>query len=157
MLTHILRIDVCVCMRWVNCRLIYALMKIILTPYFIWYIYKSYMKIFWNTIDKIYSKKSPLVSITAFRRLRNLLPAFSTISLSKLANATVMFASLHLWCCIEFCCLSLNCSPHTMIKGIAIWGVSWPDVRGDVAAEIFWQPTLGSPACVAWVESCCPT
>ena len=26
----------------------------------------------------------------------------------------------------------------------------WPDVRADVVAEIFLQPALGSPACVAW-------
>ena len=35
--------------------------------------------------------------------------------------------------------------PH-IIKQIAIWGVRWPDVWGDVVAEIFSQR---SPACVA--------
>ena len=46
------------------------------------------------------------------------------------------------------------CSPlpptHIIIKGIAIGRVRRPNVKGDAIAENFWQPKLGSPACVAW-------
>ena len=76
--------------------------------------------------------------------------------------------SVHLWCFTEFC-WSLTQLPFmhnsqgdcNLVKGIAIWGVRLPDVIGDGIAEIFWQPTLSSPACVTWcrvllpdVESC---
>ena len=58
---------------------------------------------------------------------------------------------VHLWCCMEvFFSLSPNHALHIIINGTAIWGVRQPDVRGDVVGEIFSQPTLGSPACVAW-------
>ena len=51
-------------------------MKITLTSQFIRYIYQNYMKISWNTIDQVYSKrkkknkkKKTLVSTTAFKCL----------------------------------------------------------------------------------------
>ena len=37
-----------------------------------------------------------------------------------------------------------------IIKRIAIWGVWWLDVSGDVVGEIFLQPTLGSSTYEAW-------
>ena len=48
----------------------------------------------------------------------------------------------------SFVGFSLNRAPHIIIKEIAIWKVRQPDIRGDVITEIFWQPRLGSSACV---------
>ena len=48
----------------------------------------------------------------------------------------------------SFVGFSLNRSPHVIIKGVAIWGVRQPNVRGDYVEGIFWLPTLGSSACV---------
>ena len=46
--------------------------------------------------------------------------------------------------------LSVNRVPQIINKRVTIRGVRWPDVGGDVIAEIFSLPRLGSPACVAW-------
>ena len=59
--------------QWVKCHLNYTKIKITLPYTFIKYIYQNFMKISWNTIDQIYSKKSPLVSTMATRWLQNLL------------------------------------------------------------------------------------
>ena len=59
---------------------------------YIRYIYQNYMKISWNTVDKIFSKKLPLASTIASRWLWNLLLAFPTVSLRELVNAAVIFA-----------------------------------------------------------------
>ena len=75
---------------WVNFHLKYA--KIILTFHFIQYIYQNYMKISWNTIDLIYSKKSPLTSTTDSRWLWNFLQFFLMVSLFKLANIADILA-----------------------------------------------------------------
>ena len=37
----------------------------------------------------------------------------------------------------SFVAYSLNRTPHMIIEEIAIWGVKWPDVRGDEVSEIF--------------------
>ena len=50
----------------------------------------------------------------------------------------------------SFVDLSLNHTPHIIIKEIAIWEVRQPDVRGIAVAEIFSQLTLGSPASGVW-------
>ena len=50
----------------------------------------------------------------------------------------------------SFVDLSLHRAPHIAIKGIAILGVKWLDVRGDVVTEIVSQSTLSYPVCVAW-------
>ena len=39
----------------------------------------------------------------------------------------------------SFVGLSLNHTPCKIIKGIAIWGVRWLDIEGDVVAEIYCQ------------------
>lgn len=35
-------------------------------------------------------------------------------------------------------------------KCVAFWLIRWPDVRGDVVAEIVWQTWLNSHDCVIW-------
>ena len=37
-----------------------------------------------------------------------------------------------------------------MMKGVAVWGIRCPHVRGYVVAEIIWQQCEGSPACMVW-------
>ena len=56
------------------------------------HIYQNYMKISENTIDEVHSKKSPLASILASRRLQNLPRSFPMISLFKLVNVAVIIA-----------------------------------------------------------------
>ena len=72
--------------RCVNCHLNFAKMKIT-----IYYINQNYMKISWNTINKIYSKKSQLASIIE-SKLQNLLRDFQTFSLIKLQNVGFIIA-----------------------------------------------------------------
>ena len=50
----------------------------------------------------------------------------------------------------NFVGVSLNHTLHTITKDIANWEIRWPDDRGDMVAEVFSQPRLGSLACVAW-------
>ena len=45
--------------------------------------------------------------------------------------------------------LPFNCT-HIIIKGIIIWGVRWPGVRGDMASNIFLLSKLNSLAGMAW-------
>ena len=59
-------------------------------------IYQNYMKIAWNTIDNIYSKKTPWNSSTASRQFRNLQHTFPIESLFNLVNATVFLPSVNL-------------------------------------------------------------
>ena len=55
---------------------------------------------------------------------------------------------VHFLCCTAFFGLSLNRTPHIIIKRVTIYGGRRPDLRVNVVAEIFWQLTLGSPAYV---------
>ena len=73
------------------------------------------------------------------------------VSLFKLENAAVILAfssSLILYSVLIVSWYSHV--PCAIIKGIAIWTVRQAEVRSDVDAEIFKQPTLVSPVCVAW-------
>ena len=56
----------------------------------------------------------------------------------------------HRWCVTKFFSLLLNDIPQIITKETAIWKVRRPDVRCDVVAMIFSQPTLGSTAYMAW-------
>ena len=81
---------------------------------------------------------------TTSKRLQSVQQLFPTVSLFKLLNAVVFIFGV----AQIFLGLSHNCTPRLIIKMITIWRVRRPDVRGDVVAEIFLQPRLGSPACV---------
>ena len=72
-----------------------------------------------------------------------ILQAFPTVFLF---TVVAFSSSLVLYSFISF---SLNCAPHIIIKGIAIWGTRWPDIRGYVVTEISSLAKIGSPACVA--------
>ena len=74
---------------------------------------------------------------TVSRRLWNLLKVFSNSVFFKLKKMLLLSLLFH-----RFIGLAFNCAARIIIKGIAIWGLRRPDVRVDVVAEIFCQPTL---------------
>ena len=95
---------------------------------------------------------------------------FPTVSLFKLVNV-VMYLQFIFGVAWGFVYLPVDCASHT------IWRVRRPDVRTDVdtnfpttstgfsclcgmaqelmLTQIFWQPALVSPACVAWHKDWC--
>ena len=81
----------------------------------------------------------------ASRWLKNLLQVFPMVSLFKLVNAAIIFAFSCSSVLHKVLLISLNCTPHIIIKWIAIW-----IVRGNGNTEIFLLSRLGSPSCVAW-------
>ena len=74
---------------WVNCHLDKTKIKIRPTSHLMRYINHNYIKISWNTINLICSKKSRLASATPSRQFWNLQQAYSTVFLIKLVNATI--------------------------------------------------------------------
>ena len=71
------------------------------------------------------------------------------VSLFKLVNDAVHLAfSSSLVLHRVLVGLLLNRAPHTIIKGIAIWGVGWLDIRGDVVNVNFLTVKTGSPTCI---------
>ena len=142
-----------------------------LIPHVIRYINQNYMKIFWNTSSRrhllwntsswntsslkyIFLKyiffEIHLLWNTSSRRhilwntssRRHILKyIFQTTSKSP-----ARLSQLYLWCCTEFFC---SLAPHIIIEGIAMSKVKWPDVWGDMVAEIIHQQTIDSIASVA--------
>ena len=99
--------------KLVNCHLNYTKRKIILTSRFIRYIYQNYMKISWNTIDWIYSKKLSYASTVASRWIQNLLQAFPMISLFKLVNAAIILPFSSSLVLQRVLLVSRSTMPHT--------------------------------------------
>ena len=123
-------------------------MKITRTSHFIRYICQNYikniLKYYWLNL----LKKLSMASTTVSWKLKNFLQAFPMISYFKFVNSAIIFAfSLFLVCHRFFLSLTQLYPTHNN-QGIVIWGV-----RSDVDAEIFYQPSLGFLACVAWHKS----
>ena len=78
------------------------------------------------------------------------------VSLFELVNAAIILAFSSSLILLNFVGLSLNHTPHIIIKSIVICGARQPNVRGDVVTEIFSQPRLASPACVVWCRVLLP-
>ena len=76
----------------------------------------------------------------------------SEVFLTLLGKFSLSLPSVHFWYCAEIFLVSHSVAIHIIIKGIAIWGVKRLKVRGDMVEEIFFQPTLGSPACGSWCK-----
>ena len=75
---------------------------------------------------------------------------FPTVSFIKLVYAAINLAFKFIFSVARiFVGIFLSYVQHIIIKGIAIRCVKWSDNRDDLVAEIFSQPRLGSPACVA--------
>ena len=83
------------------------------------FIYQNFLKISCNTIDSIYLKKSPLASVMASTKLRNLQQAFSTISLSKLVNVAVILTHSSSMGWHEFCFMVQLCPSHNQGSYVA--------------------------------------
>ena len=105
-------------MRCVNWPLNETTQKTTLTSHFIRYIYQNYIKISWNTIKKIYSKESPLLSTMASRHLRNFFQAFLRIILFKMENPAIILAFSSFLVARSFVSLSLKSALHRITKGI---------------------------------------
>ena len=70
------------------------------------------------------------------------------------SRSTVVSRCAYMIFALIFVRHSLNLTLHT-IKDIVIWRVKRPDVRCDVVAEIFRQPTLGATIVRHGAVSCC--
>ena len=117
------------------------------TDILLWF--ELFTKITWKYFKIPYYKfikKLLLASTTASRRIQKIMQAFPTVYSFELANAAIIFCFQIIGVAQSFVGLLLNCSPHIIIKGIAVWKVSLSDFRDDVIAEMF---SLASD-CIAW-------
>ena len=64
---------------------------------------------------EMYLKKSSMATTTAFRRLRNLLRVFTTVSLFKLVNYSVILVFSQLFVLHGVLKVSHSTAPHTLI------------------------------------------
>ena len=121
-------------MRWGNCLNYAKNTDISLDQIYLWRLQENILKYY---------------SLNIFKGITigfNHGPQMTSESLASLSDGKCLR-----YLCLQFIFrvgLSFNCAPH--IKGVAIWWVREPDVKDEVVAEIFSQPTLGSFACVAW-------
>ena len=88
-----------------------------------------------------------MVETTPSRRFQNLFQAFPMFSLFKLLIAAVILAFNS---SLVLRKVSLVVCSTALYKGTPILEVRRPDVRGDMIAEVFSQPTLASRACESW-------
>ena len=99
-------------------------MEITLISQLIRYIQENYMKISENTIDWIYSKKSPLASFMTTSPLRNLQQVFPMVFWFKLVSAAMISSPLVLQ------------RASFLLNWICNLGVRRLDVRGDVVTNV---------------------
>ena len=110
-------------------------------------------KIYWNIIEYIYSKKSPLNSITASRQLQNP-QGFLMVSLCEVVNSPVMSTftkSLMFGSCWFLAQIRLTITNHEYIN----MGKKGHFMRDDVG-EHFWQSTLSFHTHVEWHNALLP-
>ena len=84
----------------------------------------------------LYGKHTSSLNLFLKNHLQNLLLAFLTLSLFELVDVAIILAFSSFLVLHNFLLVSYStASPYIIIKGIAIWGVRRPAIRGDVIIE----------------------